>query len=159
MKYLKKMPAVRLTIIFWAILLFISCSKEGDSKLTGTWTERVNALPTGYYINELTFNADSTFSSKGSSYGIYGWQGQNDLSGWYEFVGNYSQSSNSLGLISHKVTSWDKFYDGQPFTEIKDQLLFENCKYKITKQVLEINYTTYPADGPVNTTRIYTKAK
>jgi hypothetical protein len=147
-------------------LLLVSCSKDennlpdgGNSALTGTWTETAMAQPNGHFINELTFNNDSTFSSRTTSYGVYSGQSQNDLSGWFEYAGNYSLNGTTISFISHRVVSWDSFYGGQPDTQIKDQLLFENCKYTIVDQVLEINYITYPADAPENTTRQYIKTK
>ncbi len=155
---------IRISAFLLIIVLIVSCKKddnnfpnENGSMLTGTWLETIMAQPGSCYTNQLTFNIDSTFSSKTSSYGIYSGQGQNDLSGWFEFVGKYTRDGDSLDFISHKVTSWDSFYGGQPQTQLTDQQLFDNCRFTIHDQILEITYITYPADAPEKTQRQYKK--
>jgi hypothetical protein len=159
---------MKIIILFFAVFfiaLFSSCDKENNTLkdlnvLSGTWRDSVVALPRGYYINELKVMNNSTFTSKGSSYGIYNGQSANDLTGWFEYSGTFTLNSNNINFTSHKFTSWDSFYVGsQPQTKIQDQIIFENCTFKIEGEILEINYTTYPADAPVNTMRQYKRIK
>lgn len=126
-----------------------------DNSLIGTWVETVNATPSGYYVHELVFNNDLTFSDKSSSYGIYSSQGKNELSGWFIRTGNYDINNDKLNFISKKNISWDSFYGGSPVTVFKTQIIYENCSFKLNGDKLELNYTTYPADAPENTIRLY----
>jgi len=142
--------------------IIFGCGKEADTSkgenvLVGNWIDTETVRPIGRYVNELRFNTDLTFSSKSSTYGIYGGQGPNDLSGWFEFTGNYSISGNKIGFLSHKVVSYDSFYGGSPETRVQNQVLFENCTYAIIDNILKLNYITYPADAPENTLREYKK--
>ena len=112
------------------------------------------------HLYELKFNDDRTFTSKIRYYGIYSGQSISDLSGFHENSGNYVQDLNKLTLNSHQYTWWDSFYVGsQPKTVVKDEILYENCSFKITGDILELNYTTYPADAPVNTTRQFARIR
>jgi hypothetical protein len=150
---------IRIIIFLTSILLFPSCEKEDDSILDGTWTNLMQAQPNGYYINELKFFKDSAFISKTSAFGIYVGQGTDDLTAWFEHSGNYSQSIDKLYFISHKFVYLDTFWGDQPQTQIKDELLFDNCSFKVSDKVLELKYTTYPFDAPEETVRLYTKVK
>jgi hypothetical protein len=150
---------MRIIIFFTSILLFLSCTKEDDGLLKGTWTDKDAALPNGYYVHELKFFNDSAFISKISSYGIYIEQGPNDLTAWFEHSGYYSQNGNKLYFISHEYTFLDTFYGDQPQTQIKDEILFDNCTFNLSKDILELNYTTYPSDAPINTVRQYKRIK
>lgn len=149
---------------FFLTIGIFGCGKEadtpkGENVLVGNWIDTETAQPNGSYVNELRFNNDLTFSSKSSNYGIYGGQNPNDLSGWFEFTGNYSINSDKIGFISHKVVSYDSFYGGSPETKVQDQILFENCTFNIKDEILEINYITYPADGAENTKREFIRVK
>lgn len=155
------------SIILGFILVSVGifgCGKEADTPkvenvLVGNWIDTETAQPNGSYVNELRFNNDLTFSSKSSSYGLYVGQGSNDLSGWFEYTGNYSICGDKIVFLSHKVVSFDSFYGGQAETQVKEMMLFENCTFYIKDDILEINYITYPADAPENTKREFKKVK
>lgn len=150
---------IRTFIFLISVLLFASCSKQDDGLLMGTWTNKHDALPNGYYVYELMFFNDSAFIAKTSSFGIYTGQAQDDLTAWFEYSGYYSQKVNKLCFFSNKYTFLDTFYGNQPHTIIKDEILFQNCTFKISNNILELNYTTFPADAPVNTVMQYNRNK
>lgn len=150
---------IRIIIFLTSVLLFTSCSKEDDGLLMGTWTNKKDAQPNGYYVYELRFFNDSAFIAKTSAFGIYTGQAQNDLTAWFEHSGYYSQNVNKLYLFSNKYTFLDTFYGDQSQTIIKDEILFQNCTFKISDNILELNYTTFPADAPVNTVMQYKRTK
>ncbi|TLX72410.1 hypothetical protein E9993_17910 [Labilibacter sediminis] len=145
------------------VLLLSSCEKKDDDKLIddniliGTWVDTVNALPNGYYINELIFDSNTSFSEKSSAYGIYNGQDYNELSGWFVRTGNYGLVENKIEFTAKKVVSWDSFFGGDPVTTNETRVIFENSTFSINNDILELNYITYPADAPENTKRQYVK--
>lgn len=152
--------AMKTTIFFILILFLVSCEKQENepeisNELSGNWYDTVIARPMGYHLYELKLRNDFTFTSKLSMYGIYN-QNANELSAYFEWSGNYAVKSNRLILTSHKYTWWDSFYVGsQPKTEIKDDIIYDNCTFIVKGNTLELNYISYPADAPVNTTKQY----
>ena len=145
------------------ILLVFACDTKdddiliGDNMLIGTWVDTVNALPNGYYINELIFDNNNSFTEKSSAYSIYSGQANNELSGWFVRTGNYELDTNKIGFLAEKVVSWDSFFGGAPDTTIETYVIFENCTFTINNNKLELYYITYPADAPEITLRHYKK--
>src|SRR5690606_18674563 len=145
------------------ILSILSCHKEDinpieDVRLTGKWTETIEANPQGLIVYGLTINENATFILKISHFGTYQNQNNNDLSAWTEFSGTLEEkSSDSLIFKSEKHRWWDGFYDMTPITEASSRLIYEDCTYKIINNTLELSYTTYPADAPEETEMIFTK--
>lgn len=159
----KNIQTTKLILFLISIFISFSCEKKDDDKLIndneliGTWVDTVYAKPSGYRVYELIFNSTSSFTDKSSSYGIYNDQDNDELSGWFVRTGNYEVNNNKLKLISKKVVSWDSFFGGNPVTSSETQIIFENCTFTINRNILELNYITYPADAPENTTRRYKK--
>ncbi|WP_100613558.1 hypothetical protein [Confluentibacter citreus] len=147
------------------ILLFLSCQKEDinpieDVSLIGKWTEIIEAKPQGLLIYELTLNTNSTFILKINQFGIYPTQSNQDISAWTEFSGTFEQKPpNTLILKAGEYSWWDDFYDMTPISEASNAQVFENCTYKIINDTLELTYTTYPADSPIETKKVLTKVK
>lgn len=159
----KEIQTTRWMLSVILILLLSSCDKKdddiliGDNVLIGTWVDTANALPNVYYINELIFDNNNSFTDKSSAYGIYSGQANNELSGWFVRTGNYELDKNKIGFLAEKVVSWDSFFGGDPVTTIETYVIFENCTFTINNNILELNYITYPADAPENTIRQYKK--
>jgi hypothetical protein len=142
------------------LLLLTACRKESvqPPALLGTWTESFNGSPQGHFVNQLTFNADHTFSWKVNNYGAYPGQGATELSAWTEFRGKVVQQENTLVFTSRETTWWDKFYPGmEPKTEKTSQPLFDDCSFTRSGKRLELVYTSYPADAPVSTRKTFYK--
>ena len=151
-------------ILFLIIIpLFFSCNKKAndiitdDNVLIGTWADTVSSSPGGYYIYELVFDKYDSFTDKSDAYGIYNWQHNNELSGWYMRTGNFTSEGNKISFSTEKAISWDSFFGGNPITTTEKQVIFINCTFKISNDTLELSYITFPADGPENTIRKYKK--
>ena len=154
----------KLTVFAVALLFFYACEDHDDdidnniySALTRTtWIDTVSVSQDGgYYVNQLTFNDDETFTAKFSTFGIYPAQSKNELSGWLVYTGNYTVSNDSLYFTANEVTSWDSFFNKDPETVHEPQLIFENCTFKLNDGLLRLSYTIYPADAPEITVRQY----
>jgi len=145
------------------IPLFFSCEKRADelmindNVLIGTWADTIKASPGGYYIYELVFDNNNSFTDRSGAYGIYNGQHNNELSGWYVRTGNYELAENKISFSAEKTISWDSFFGGNPITTNDKQVIFLNCTFKISNDTLELNYITFPADGPENTIAKYKK--
>ncbi len=158
---------IKYCIIAFSALFVVACSNyEGDemplyveSEIFGVWVDTVAAQPRGYYVNELAFSANGAFVSGTNFYGLYDGQAANELSGYFEYYGNYVLSAKNIYFVSKQTVSWDNFTGGNPVTTVKDEVIFESCTYKIDKNTLELSYITYPADAPVVTTRRYIRSE
>ena len=137
----------------------LSCESENsavvdDVHLVGKWQETINAQPQGLLIYDLSINSNATFSFKVSHYEVYSGENEQDLSAWTEFSGSFEQENPDFLIFNSKRYSWwDSFYDMTPITEASNSQVFANCTYKIINDVLELTYTTYPADAPIETTK------
>ena len=156
---------MRLLILLMTLLILISCHPDDqiqptDSNLLiGTWRDTTDAQPQGYYVYELVFRPDSVFTARTSAFGVYAGHPADELSAWFEYEGDYIQNIDSLSFLSHQSTSWDSFFGGQPETKIRDKILFDDCRFAIQVDTLELNYITSPADHPVQTQQRYIKAE
>jgi len=147
------------------MLFILSCEKENldsidDLSLIGKWSETVEAKPQGLLVYDLTLNDDSTFLLKIRHFGIYSGQNNQDLSAWSEFSGSFEKKDpNVLILKSKKYAWWDIFYEMTPILEDSNAQVFENCRYKISNNELELTYTTYPLDSPLETKKKLIRVK
>jgi hypothetical protein len=146
-------------------LLLSSCAKKDDVKLIdnnsliGTWADTITVSTNGYYVDELIFNNNSSFTDKSNAYGVYEGQNDKELSGWYVRTGNYELNESKVSFNAKKTVSWDSFFGGDPVTTIKTQVIFEGCTFSINNDTLKLEYITYPADAPEITIKKYTKRK
>ncbi|MFC2138445.1 hypothetical protein ACFLTE_09745 [Bacteroidota bacterium] len=160
-----KTKSLILKWIFFIIIipLFYCCEKNddnnenNDNELIGTWIDTINVSPKGYHKYELIFDSNTLFTEKTSLYGIYDNEEDNELSYWLERTGVYELNENNIVFTAKRKISWDNFWGGDPDTSDITQVLFENCTYNVNNDILTLNYTTYPADAPVDTERQYTK--
>jgi hypothetical protein len=144
--------------------MLISCENSGDNildtdaELAGVWVDTVDALPKGYYVNELSFETNQ-FTEKTTSFGTYPGQDNNTISGWFIRTGSYNLKSNKIVFVVNETVSWDSFFGGDPITTMETGVIFENCVFNIENDILELNYITYPADAPEHTIRRYLKVE
>jgi len=150
-----------------AAVFFTSCSADymdlepnfAENDIFGVWVDTVVLSPQGYAVNELRFSENGMFVSGTKNYGMYATQAANDLSGYFEYYGNYVLTAKNIYFASKQNVSWDGALTASPVTTQKDEVIFESCTYKISRDTLEISYLTYPADAPVVTTRKYIKSE
>ncbi len=157
-----------ITFILGGLMLTASiiagCEKKTEcviesQDLIGTWADTLRMVERGIYIDELTLHGNGTFTMITNSYGIYEDQKDTDLSGWHIRYGKFVQEENRLSFISEKAVAWDSFEGGNPTTIAEEQTIFENCTFTLTGDRLELAYTTFPADAPVTTFRIFHRKK
>ncbi len=144
------------------IQMFFSCTEKDDqiapvnSSLVGTWIDSVSVLD-GYYVNTLEIDNSGAFLDKSDAFGVYPGQTSSQLSGYFVRTGKFQTESNRIGFLVEKVVSWDSFFGGEPETTIESYTIFENCTFDVRDDLLELRYTTYPADAPEQTIRVYKK--
>lgn len=150
-----------------AAVFFTSCSADymdlepnfAENDIFGVWVDTVVLSPQGYAVNELRFSENGMFVSGTKNYGMYATQAANDPSGYFEYYGNYVLTAKNIYFASKQNVSWDGSTAASPVTTQKDEVIFESCTYKISRDTLEISYLTYPADAPVVTTRKYIRSE
>lgn len=149
--------------IFSCLFLILACEKENfidDSSLIGKWTDTIDVKPKGLLVYDLVLNNNATFSIKISYFGVYPDENDQDLSSWSELTGSLEQNDpNHLVFNVKKNVWWDDFFDITPVTEESNTKVFDNCTYKIINNVLELSYTSYPADYPVASKREFVRVE
>jgi len=157
---------LKLLIASFSAIILAACSSYEDieglpldvqNPAYGTWTDTTAMQPKGYYVTQLDLNSNGSFVLTSHTYGAYTNQTINDLSGYYEYYGNYVLSSRNIYFVSKQSVSWDSFTGGNAITTVKDLELFKSCTYVIKNDTLELTYITYPADAPVSTKQIFKK--
>ena len=124
-------------------LVMISCKKDKTpagpkDALTGSW----EAVPQKAYSKRLLFEAGGNFSMQIRDQGNQYWS--------TEVIGKYTISGDQL--IVNTSSNLEKSSTGKIISNTPvNYVLFDKGKFSIDQQVLTINYTTYPADGPVPT--------
>ncbi len=160
-----KNPGEKLVILPFILLLLYACEdKDNDvhlknsiySSLTGTtWVDTVHTSSDAYYVYQLTFNDDESFTARTSSYSASDSLANAGLSGWFVYTGNYSISKDSLNFISTELTSWESSQGFNPITLHEQRIIFDNCTFELDKDGLILNYTTYPDNISQKTVRSY----
>lgn len=123
-----------------------SCKKDRnekpDTKLTGPWAE----LELSGLTRRITFNGDRSFSL------LIGYPG----GGGSMLKGSYLTKGDSLKVQVREIV---EDQPGQP-TKVSGptSILYDKATYSIKGDTLTLNYTSYPADGPVATTAKFKKA-
>ena len=160
-----KSSVKKLAILPFILLLLYACEdKDNDirlknsiySSLTGTtWVDTVHTSPDSYYVYQLTFNDDESFTARTSSYSVTDSLPIPGLSGWFVYTGNYSVSKDSLNFISTELTSWENGQALNPVTLHEQRVIFENCTFELKKDGLILNYTAYPDNVLLKSVRSY----
>ena len=144
----------------------IACAnptESGQSLLNGTWkTAAENASPTGWYTRSLTFEPGGAFTSEFRSYGVYPGQPRDELSGYQRTEGTYRVEAKRLIFQPVRLVSWDRFYGATSPETVSEPYpygsIFDDAHYDLVGPLLSLHYTTYPADAPVPTLLIFTRA-
>ena len=124
-------------------LVMISCKKDKTpagpkDALTGSWEE----VPQKAYSRRLLFGEGGNFSMQIRDQDNQYWS--------IEVIGKYTISGDQL--IVNTSSNLEKSSTGKIISNTPiNYVLFDKGKFSINQQVLTINYTTYPADGPVAT--------
>ncbi|WP_345209422.1 hypothetical protein [Mucilaginibacter gynuensis] len=133
-----------LTFALVCAITFTACVKERTIKpekkisLAGSWTE---TPPAGEYTREIFFSADSAFTMhyiglvtplfSATSTGTYKIEGDKLIVSIKEV---FVKEANKPGI-----------------TTTLDQVLFDKATFSLKSNLLNIDFVTYPADGPVPT--------
>lgn len=115
-----------------------SCKKDeaSPSGLIGEWKE----MELGDLNRTLTFRKDQTFQ-----FSVNFKDGNVTI-----ITGTYGTNGESLKVTAEEI---QEHQSGQaPLKESTRLQLYENATFNISKDTLTLQYTTYPADGPVHTT-------
>ena len=137
----------------------LATSAREDSPLAGRWATASEALnPRGSYQSFLTFE-DTTFVSEVRNYGLYAGQHPNELSAYSRFEGTFLVEGDSLQLSATHLVTWDGFFGPNPAerTELPPSQgpASSRAHFAIDQDRLTLRYYSYPADGPVATSRTY----
>jgi hypothetical protein len=141
----------------------LSCSDPlvPTADLHGTWSSgRMTMQPRGSWEVVLTFSPDGRFSQTVSNYGVYAGTSSNELVAATVITGSYSFVDDRLEVHPLTHTWMDTFYDEPgPHNGEPPASLFTDCRYRIMGPVLTLQYTTYPADAPVETTATFARVR
>jgi len=121
-------------------LSLASCKKDksspSDSQLIGEWQE----MGLDGINRSLKFKDDQTFH-----FSI------DDKSGDRTVIsGTYRTEGNSLEVLAQEMELHQP--NQSPIRQSYQNQLYENATFEISKNVLTLNYTSYPADAPFPTT-------
>ena len=139
------------------LLLLYGCTTEPSAQLLGTWESAAEGLdPAGWHQTRLTFGPNGMFASDVRSYGVYGGQGDNDLSSYSRIEGDYEVEGNQLIFHSRRLILWDRFHGPNAQEQVEEPYsitLFDDAHYTIQGDHLHLQYLSYPADAPIETSR------
>ena len=149
-----------ITSLFSVILAACeSATSPGASAIAGRWATTPEGLsPAGSYQSFLTFDGDA-FTSEVRSYGLYPGQRSTELSAYSRTEGTFRVDGERLHFSPLRLVTWDRF-NGVTSPERVDSpypwgSLFDDARFKLRLNRLDLHYTTYPADAPVATSRSY----
>lgn len=157
-------PRALLLPVVGAILLACSDATAPlpvDPALVGHWaTERQNLSPSGWHQYYLTLGARGSFTMEYRSFGLGG-RGIDELATSQRGRGAFRTDGDRLILQPFgRKAWWDRFpfgldsppWLGRPTT---GDAWNGDVRYEVEGDRLTLHYFTYPADGPVPTSRVY----
>lgn len=161
------MQLFRLCSSVLALALTIACAsptESASSSLDGTWVAAAeNASPSGWYQRSLTFETSGSFVSEFRSFGIYGGQPRNELSGYQRTEGTYRTEGDRLLFHPTRLISWDRFYGVNSPISITEPYpygtIFDDARYVIQAPLLTLHYTVYPADAAEPAVLVFARAR
>lgn len=132
------------SLLISSLLVLSGCKKEKK-----TQPETFNTILGGWYempiiVNtsrNLSFGSDGTFVMTITNYST--------STSIIKFSGTFKIKGDSL-LVTIKEKSIREGNNPVTTTPADDKL-YENAKFNVNDSILTLNYTTYPADGPVPT--------
>jgi hypothetical protein len=129
------------------------------SELVGRWQSSESLQPSGSFQRTLTFQPDGRVVLDFRSYGAYGGQHADDLSGYARSSGTFYVDGSALTIQIDEITSWDAFYGlNSPEQTVKVKAPaypFSPAQYSVDGDRLTLQYFTAPADLPVLTTAVF----
>jgi hypothetical protein len=131
-------------LLISSLLMLSGCKKEKKTQpetfntILGGWNETPITVGTSRNLN---FGPDSTFVMTITNY--------DTPTSTIKFSGTFKIKGDSL-LVTIKEKSIREGNNPAATTPADDKL-YENAKFNVNDAVLTLNYTTYPADGPVPT--------
>ena len=114
---------------------------------TRVWSARPNmrCLATGRFTAEVR------------SYGVYAGQSASDLSAYSRTIGAYQASDGQLTFPPDTLVEWDRFYGAAATPSVRTPYpytgYYDATRYTVASGVLTLQYLSYPADAPVETTQ------
>lgn len=161
------MQLVRLCSSVLAVALAIACAgptESGSSLLDGMWVSPADdASPSGSYVRSLTFGPAGSFTSEFRSYGVYQGQPRDELSGYQRTEGTYRAEGNRLIFQPARLVVWDRFNGDASPERVTEPYpygsIFDDARYEILDGQLSLHFTIYPADAPVPTVLVFTRAQ
>ncbi len=141
----------------FALLIVLSSNrnvKQNKEDLSGEWITRAD-LSDGKHtlLYVLKFEDDNNFNWKITSY-----EGT-DSSFSYLYLGTFIVHKNNISFRAKEQQTWDRSNSAGWQVKKINQSLFNSCKYKISGINLQLDYITYPGDGPSATQSIYTRLR
>jgi hypothetical protein len=159
------MKLLRLRLLVLPLTFMMACASPtefGPASLDGSWVAAVeNASPRGWYQRSLTFETNGSFISEFRSYGIYGGQPRNELSGYQRTEGTYQTDGDRLVFQPTKLVSWDRFYGANSPERVTEPYpypsIFDDARYEARRLRLTLRFTIYPADAPEPAVLVFTR--
>ena len=164
----------RLSLAALAALAFAgSACRDGSSSapvadpaapvLTGRWEKAPLALqPAGRMEFALTFSVPNRFRQDVRTFGLLPGQAANDLSGYSRIEGTYSTDGATIDFMPRRVVSWDRFHGANSPEQHEDPAryadLFHHATFAVEGNRLTLDFVSYPADAPVASQSIFTRA-
>jgi len=138
-----------LSFMMVSAILFPACKKDKQmlpepSVLIGSWSE-TPATPN--FQRTLFFAADGTFTMHFNYFGF--------MPGAETMSGIYTTSGEKINLRFLKYIHAEP--NKEPVTLVNSPQLYDQATYKVKGNLLILNYVSYPADAPVNTTATFLK--
>ena len=159
------MKLLRLRSTVLPLTFMMACAsptESGPSSLDGSWVSAIeNASPSGWYRRSLIFETNGSFTSEFRSYGIYGGQPRNELSGYQRTEGTYQTDGDRLVFQPIRLVSWDRFYGADSPERVTEPYpypgIFDDARYQTQGLRLTLRFTTYPLDAPEPTELVFTR--
>jgi hypothetical protein len=129
------------------------------ASVEGRWASPREALsPTGSHQSFLTFHGDA-FTLEVRSYGIYPGQKLTDLAAYSRTEGTFRVDGDRLEFSPLRLVTWDSFYGATSPERVESPYpwgsLFDDARFAVRSNRLDLYYTIYPADAPVSTSSTY----
>lgn len=101
------------------------------------------------------FESDNTYIDKIDIFGLND-NSIGERTSWVLTTGQFKIKGDSLFLFAEERTSWEKEFNPVRQKERLNNNLFQS-KIKLTKNIMVLDYLSYPADAPVKTIMSYKK--
>ena len=142
-------------LVFFAFIV-IACEKQySEENLIGKWQRSDSTDPNGLMRKTYIFESDNTYIDKIDIFGLND-NSIGERTSWVLTTGQFKIKGDSLFLFAEERTSWEKEFNPVRQKERLNNNLFQS-KIKLTKNIMVLDYLSYPADAPVKTIMSYKK--